>query len=207
MNCSTNFVKPCCANVSVPNLASSAESCSVEYYGEERARERTRLYRSLANVPLKHVEFRSFEDQKGVVKDYHYYNVVTDVPQLDVLGVCLFHGRVQKYGPVGRCIRLPNSLFRDGLLSDYRSMWMVQLFYIGEEQLGPVYTFNKLARQMGNYVCIPLPNSLVHEIDRECWTVAFTEMRSVPSSLNGFVYPRYLVGDVLCVSDVMCGEL
>jgi hypothetical protein len=178
-----------------------------EFYGEDRHREIARLYEASGNVPLLYAGFKTFELVNGTRRDYHCYKAVTDTPEPVVLDVKLFHGKLQKYGPTGKCFRIPMSMLRDRVVSNFTAMWFVQLFYVGEEELGPVYTFNKLVRQTGNYICIPVPNGIVHALERDSWTVAFMKFRGAPSALNGFVYPRYLIGDIMHVADVVRGDL
>lgn len=166
--------------------------------------------RQIGNVPLKSVSVGRFEYTDETVATYGEYHLsdASNVP--GIIGSCVdvfvFHSPVKTYGRNSGCFAVPVDLSKrlEGLR--YDTMWVVQLFRSGEEDVGPAYTYQKYMRKAGHFDCIPIPQMLAHCVSKEVvWTVGITAvLRGIPPQYDGFIYPWSLkIGDLLGVADFL----
>lgn len=167
-------------------------------------------YRQVGNVPLKSVSVGRFEYTDETVASYGEYHL-TDASKVAGLikpyvDVFVFHSSVKAYGRSSGCFAVPADLSRRLKERRYETMWVVQLFRSGEEDVGPVYTYQKYMRKAGHFDCIPIPQLLARCVSKEVvWTVGITAvLRGIPPQYDGFIYPWSLkIGDLLGVADFL----
>ena len=139
---------------------------------------------------LAFTELNRFVYSSGTTVPFHSYTIEDRDKSYDVY---IFHAQVQSYGKNGLCFRVPVSVSRLMGTDSKNYLAMVQLMSFGFESAGAVHVFHRHFRIASGYDVIPVPASLIDEMDMRYWTVAVTLLdRRMLLQYDGFVYPKFL---------------